>query len=121
MATGANDVVIAIAQVAGKPDVNANFDAVAHLVAEAVAAGARLVAFPEAVMFDFTASAERISASAWADAERFKAAIRDLAVTHRIAIVTGAGSDPRRWPVEGTQDAPGLARRTAPVKQEPVA
>ncbi|MCB4806445.1 putative transposase [Methylobacterium brachiatum] len=32
-----------------------------------------------------------------------------------------AGSDPRRWPAEGTSDAPGSARRAAPMKQEPVA
>ena len=29
-----------------------------------------------------------------------------------------AGSDPRRWPAEGTSDAPGSARGAAPVKQE---
>ena len=32
-----------------------------------------------------------------------------------------AGSDPRRWPVEGLSDAPGSARSAAPVKQELVA
>jgi putative transposase len=33
-------------------------------------------------------------------------------------LVVRAGSDPRRWPVEGTSDAPGSARRAAPVKQD---
>jgi putative transposase len=32
-----------------------------------------------------------------------------------------AGFDPRRWPVEGTSDVPGLARGAAPMKQELVA
>ena len=89
MAMDTNDVVIATAQLAGGPDVDANLDAIARLVREAAAANAKLVAFPEAVMFDFTAPAEKIAEAARADAGRFKAAVRDLAAAHRIAIVAG--------------------------------
>ena len=37
-----------------------------------------------------------------------------LAAGHAVRV----GSDPRRWSVEGTSDAPGLARGAAPMKQE---
>lgn len=87
------DTVIAVAQVAGGPDIGANLDAIVRLTAEAASAGARLVVFPEAVMFDFTASAETIAAVARAEGARFEVALRDLALKHSIAIVAGVYGD----------------------------
>ena len=49
---------------------------------------------------------------------------RDANAAHNILAAghaVRAGSDLRRWPVEGTSDASGLAQRAAPVKQELVA
>lgn len=46
---------------------------------------------------------------------------RDANAAHNIVAAghaVRAGSDPRRWPVEGLSDAPGLAQSAAPVKQE---
>ncbi|WP_449410627.1 RNA-guided endonuclease InsQ/TnpB family protein [Methylobacterium komagatae] len=46
---------------------------------------------------------------------------RDANASHNILAAghaVRAGSDPRRWPVEGMSDAPGEARCAAPVKQE---
>ncbi|KQK31913.1 hypothetical protein ARD30_08640 [Bosea thiooxidans] len=84
-----NDVVIAVAQMVGGPDIGANLEAIARLTAEAASRGARLVVFPEAAMFDFTASAEAIAAVARSEGIRFEAALRDLAIEHDVAIVAG--------------------------------
>lgn len=84
-----NDVVIAVAQMVGGPDIGANLEAIARLTAEAASRGARLVVFPEAAMFDFTASAEAIAAVARSEGIRFEAALRDLAIEHGVAIVAG--------------------------------
>lgn len=89
MSKAAEDMTIAVAQLAGGPDVRANLAAIAELVAEAARGGAQLVAFPEAVMFDFTAPAEKIAAVGREDGPLFEAAIRDLARTSSIAIVAG--------------------------------
>lgn len=89
MPTDKTELVIAMAQVVGGPDIDVNLDAIARLVAEAAAAGAKLVAFPEAVMFDYTVSAEKMAAVARSDAKRFKARLRELAMKHDIAVVAG--------------------------------
>jgi predicted amidohydrolase len=89
MSKVAEDVTIAVAQLAGGPDVQANLAAIAELVAEAATGDAQIVVFPEAVMFDFTASAEKIAAAGREDGPRFETAIRDLAQKSRIAIVAG--------------------------------
>lgn len=89
MSRASEDVTIAVAQLAGGPDVQANLAGIAELVAEAASGGAQLVAFPEAVMFDFTASAETIAAVGRESGPSFEKAIRDLARQHGIAIVAG--------------------------------
>jgi len=89
MSRTAEDVTVAVAQLAGGPDVQANLAAIADLVAEAAAGGAKLVVFPEAVMFDFTASAETIAAVGREQGLAFEAAIRDLAQKSGVAIVAG--------------------------------
>lgn len=89
MSRTAEDVTVAVAQLAGGPDVQANLAAIADLVAEAAAGGAKLVVFPEAVMFDFTASAETIAVVGREQGPAFEAAIRDLAQKSGVAIVAG--------------------------------
>jgi len=89
MSRAAEDVTIAVAQLAGGPDVQANLAAIADLVIEAAKGGAQLVVFPEAVMFDFTATAEKIAAVAREHGPYFETAIRDLALKSGIAIVAG--------------------------------
>lgn len=83
------DAVVAVAQLAGGPDVAANLQAIADLVARASRGGADLVVFPEAVMFDFTASAETIARVARDEGPAFEQAIRDLAHRHGLAVVAG--------------------------------
>lgn len=82
-------VTIAVAQLAGGPDVEANLAAIGELTMRAAGGGAQLVVFPEAVMFDFTATADRIAAVGREHGPRFEMRIRDLARAAGIAIVAG--------------------------------
>lgn len=80
---------VAVAQLAGTPDVDDNLAQIERLVVEAVEKGAGLIAFPEAVMFDFTASAAAITEAARSHSERFQEAVLRIAKKHGIVIVAG--------------------------------
>ena len=85
--------VVAAAQFAGTADVAANLAAMEQLAADAARRGAALVVFPEASMYDFSASAGEIAAAARRDGARFEAGVRAIAERHRIAMVAGMYGD----------------------------
>jgi predicted amidohydrolase len=83
------EIEVAVAQLAGTKDVAANLAAIERLSAQAADKGAKVVVFPEAVMYDFTASAEEIADAACRHGDVFEERIRALAAQLKVAIVAG--------------------------------
>ncbi|MXQ10482.1 hydrolase [Microvirga makkahensis] len=83
------ELTVAVAQLAGTKDVAFNLQAMERLSARAAAEGAAIVVFPEAVMYDFTASAEEIADAAHQHADAFEAGVKALAGRLGIAVVAG--------------------------------
>jgi predicted amidohydrolase len=85
-------MTVAVAQVAGTADIDANLAAIERLAAQAAGKGAELVVFPEAVTYEYSASAERIAQMAAAHGERCEERLRAIAIENNIAIVAGTYS-----------------------------
>ncbi len=82
-------ITVAVAQIAGTANVDNNISAVKRMAAQAAARGASLILFPEATMYDFSASAEQIATAADQYGEAFEARISEIAAEQGIAIVIG--------------------------------
>ncbi|MEO9338732.1 carbon-nitrogen hydrolase family protein [Mesorhizobium sp. SB112] len=82
-------ISVAVAQLVGGPDVESNLQAVEAMSVEAAQRGADIVVFPEATMFDFTATAERIAEAALLHALRFEDRVQAIAAANSIAVVVG--------------------------------
>lgn len=82
-------VTVAAAQFAGVADMSANLAAIDRLAASAAERGARVVVYPEASMYAFTASATEIAEVARRDGHRFEAEIRDIARRHQLTLAVG--------------------------------
>ncbi|MBN7763012.1 MULTISPECIES: carbon-nitrogen hydrolase family protein [Nitratireductor] len=83
-------ITVAVAQAVGTADLAQNISTIERMSAEASQRGAEIVAFPEAMMFDFTSSAEDLFAVACNHGEEFENKVRSIAKKTGIAIVTGA-------------------------------
>ena len=83
-------VTVAVAQVTGTPNIEQNIASVEAMSAAAAGRGADLIVFPEAIMFDFTASAERLAEIAEQHGASFEKRIRKIAADRKIAIVIGS-------------------------------
>lgn len=86
-------VTVAAAQFAAIGDVTANLATIERLAASAAAQGARLAVFPEASMYDFTASASDLAMVARRDGRRFEAEVHAIAKRHNITLVVGMYSE----------------------------
>lgn len=86
-------VTVAAAQFAGIADVTVNLATIEKLAASAAAQGAKLAVFPEASMYDFTASAADLAMIARRDGRRFEAEIHAIAKRHGIILVVGMYSE----------------------------
>jgi predicted amidohydrolase len=80
---------VAVGQVPGSPDKDANLATIGEQVATAAAGGATLIAFPEYAMFKQPVRDGAFLETAEALDGPFAMAIRDLAREHAIAIVVG--------------------------------
>src|SRR5699024_2347718 len=88
----ATSVNVAVAQVTGTSDIDKNLRALETMTADAAAKGADIVLFPEAMMYQFTASAEALSSAAKTHGHLFESRMAEIAARHRIAIVAGTYS-----------------------------
>lgn len=92
MTSTGNRVTVAAAQVAGTADIDRNLAAIEMLTAQAAGKGAELIVFPEAVMYEYSASAERLAQMANEHGQRCEDRLQAMALQHRIAIVAGTYS-----------------------------
>lgn len=89
----ANSITVAVAQTAGTANFDNNLRALKNMSAEASSKGADIVVFPEALMYDFSASAKQLATMAAERGQEFESTVRATAVEHEIAIVAGTYSD----------------------------
>lgn len=82
-------ITVAVAQVAGTENVENNIRVVAKMSEDAARNGAQLILFPEAVMFDFSSSAQGIAEAADRYGDDFEKRIAKIATDNRIAVVAG--------------------------------
>lgn len=82
-------ITVAVAQFASVADTKANIDRIAALTAQAAARGARLVAFPEAASYAFTASAGELAEVAARDGAVFRAAMAEIARDNGVDLAVG--------------------------------
>jgi len=80
---------VAVAQVVGTSDIERNIASVERMSADAAIQGADIIVFPEAMMFDFTASADKLAEIAEKHGNDFEARVRSIAAKNKIAIVVG--------------------------------
>ncbi|RUM96102.1 hydrolase [Pseudaminobacter arsenicus] len=92
MTSTGNRVTVAAAQVAGTADIDKNLAAIEALAAQAAGKGAELIVFPEAVMYEYSASAERLARMANEHGEHCESRLEAIALQHKIAIVAGTYS-----------------------------
>ncbi|MGB3390088.1 MAG: carbon-nitrogen hydrolase family protein [Pseudaminobacter sp.] len=92
MTSMSNRLTVAAAQVAGTADIDKNLAAIETLTAQAAGKGAELIVFPEAVMYEYSASAERLAQMADEHGERCESRLQAIAQQHKIAIVAGTYS-----------------------------
>lgn len=83
-------MIVATAQAAGSANIDDNIAKVERLAGEAAACGAELVVFPEAMMFDYTATAEQMAEAAQSHGDIFEKAMLRIAKEKGIALVVGA-------------------------------
>lgn len=84
-----NKLVAAAAQFESVADVDENLRVVAELSARAAAAGADLVVFPEATMYDWNSTPQVLQNVARSDGQRFTEAVQEIARAHEVAILAG--------------------------------
>ncbi|MBB6260039.1 putative amidohydrolase [Paenochrobactrum gallinarii] len=83
-------MIVATAQAAGSANIDDNIAKVERLAGEAASLGAELVVFPEAMMFDYTATAEQMAEAAQSHGDMFEKAMLRIAKENNIALVVGA-------------------------------
>ncbi|HWU64627.1 MAG TPA: carbon-nitrogen hydrolase family protein [Ensifer sp.] len=86
------NVTVAVGQLVGSDSVEQNLSRIDEMAGNAARAHAKVIVFPEAVMYDFKVSAEQLSSVAEAWSDRFDEEVSRIASRHNLAIVAGSYS-----------------------------
>lgn len=82
--------VISVGQLAGTHDIEQNLASIERLARTAASHGSRLIVLPEAVMYAYTESGEKIAQIARQWGHKFESALKGIADRHGISLLAGA-------------------------------